>query len=136
MLVIGGGSSIGRAVAEAAVCEGATVVVATSNAEKVARAAQQLGASTSSAILDVIDESAVVRFFAEAGGFDHIAFTAGDWSGQRPGPLAEPDLKQAPQGLNIRFWSAIMVAKHEAIGLPPSGSLTLTSGMLAHQPTG
>lgn len=134
VLVIGGGSGIGLAVAEGALREGADVVLASSNTEKVARAAEQLGASVSSATLDVTDEPAVVRFFADAGGFDHIAFTAGDWTGPGPGPLAELDLAQAPRLFNVRFWGAISVAKHGAIGLPPGGSYTITGGMIAHRP--
>ena len=134
VLVIGGGSGIGQAVAEGAVREGATVVVASRTAEKVAHVAAQLGAAASSATLDVTDEAAVARFFADAAGFDHIAFTAGDWDGPGPGPLANLDLAQAPKGFHVRFWGALSVAKHGAVRLPPGGSLTLTSGLLAHQP--
>ena len=135
VLVIGGGSGIGRAIAEGALRDGARVVVASSNAEKVARAAEALGPSASSATLNVTDEAAVARFFAEAGGFDHIAFTAGDWNAPPPGPLAGLDLTAAAGLLDVRFWGAIAVAKHGATGLPPGGSFTITGGMLAHQPS-
>jgi NAD(P)-dependent dehydrogenase (short-subunit alcohol dehydrogenase family) len=134
VLVIGGRSGIGRAVAEAALREGANVVVASSNAENIARAAEQLGPSASSATLNVTDELAVARFFADAGRFDHIAFTAGDWDGVGPGPLADLNLTEAPRMLNVRFWGALAVAKHGASALPPGGSFTLTGGMLAHRP--
>jgi NAD(P)-dependent dehydrogenase (short-subunit alcohol dehydrogenase family) len=134
VLVIGGGSGIGRAVAEGALREGANVVVASSNAEKIARAAGELGAGVSSAALDVTDERAVARFFANAAGFDHIAFTAGDWGGFGPGPLSDMNLTEAPKALNVRFWGAVSVAKHGASGLPPGGSFTVTGGMLAHRP--
>ncbi|HEY1632278.1 MAG TPA: SDR family oxidoreductase [Rhizomicrobium sp.] len=132
VLVIGGGSGIGRGIAEGAVREGAAVVVASSNAEKIARAAEQVGAS--SAVLDVTDEAAVETFFANAGSFDHIAFTAGDWTGIGFGPVAHVDLAAAPRALNVRFWGAVAVAKHGAAKLPAGGSYTITGGMLAHQP--
>ena len=36
---------------------------------------------------------------------------------------------------DVRFWGALAVAKHGAMGLPPGGSFTITSGMLAHKPS-
>ena len=135
VLVIGGGSGIGFAVAEGVVAEGAQAVVASSNADKVAAAARQLGNSASGAQLDVTDEAAVEAFFAANGTFDHIAFTAGDWGGPRRGPLAETDLSAAERLFRVRFWGAVAVAKHGAKALPPGGSLTLTDGMIAHRPT-
>lgn len=134
VLVIGGGSGIGRGVAAAAAGEGATVVIASTNAEKVANTAKQLGGTVSSAAMDVTDEQSVARFFASASAFDHIAFTAGDWGGFAPGALADLDLAQAARGLSVRFWGAIAVAKHGASALPPGGSFTITGGMLAHKP--
>jgi NAD(P)-dependent dehydrogenase (short-subunit alcohol dehydrogenase family) len=35
----------------------------------------------------------------------------------------------------VRFWGALIVAKHAEKVLPAGGSLTLTGGMLAHRPT-
>ena len=135
VLVIGGGSGIGFAVAEGVVGEGAQAVVASSNTDKVADAARRLGNSALAAQLDVTDEAAVEAFFAANGAFDHIAFTAGDWGGPRRGPLAETDLSAAERLFRVRFWGAVAVAKHGAKVLPPGGSLTLTDGMIAHRPT-
>jgi NAD(P)-dependent dehydrogenase (short-subunit alcohol dehydrogenase family) len=135
ILVIGGGSGIGFAVAEGALREGAVVTVASSSAEKVAAAAGRLGAGATGVVLDVSDEAAVAGFFGEAAGFDHIATTAGDWGGPRRGALGELDLAAQASLFRVRFWGALAVAKHGAAGLPPGGSLTLTGGMIAHRPT-
>lgn len=129
VLVVGGGSGIGLAVAERAIEEGAQVVVASSNAEKVGRVAAQLGKAATGSVLDVTEELAVAQFFSTEVLFDHIAFTAGDWQGFGPGRLVDLDLAKAPQGLNVRFWGAFAVAKYGAGCIPPGGSLTLTSGM-------
>ena len=43
ILVVGGGSGIGFAVARACLAEGAKVVIASTNAEKLASAAERLG---------------------------------------------------------------------------------------------
>ena len=134
LLVIGGGSGIGKAIAAGALREGASVVVASTNAEKVAATAVELGAGAAAATLDVTNEAGVADYFAGAGGFDHIAFTAGDWAMPPPGPMTELDLGRAASMLNVRFWGAVAVAKHGAASLPAGGSFTVTGGMLAHQP--
>lgn len=133
VLVIGGGSGIGFAVAEAAAGAGAQVTIASSNQDKVAAAAGRIGNRTLAAKLDVKREDEVAAFFKE-NAFDHVAFTAGDWSGPRRGPLGELDLKQAAGLFEVRFWGAVAVAKHALKAMPAGGSLTLTDGMIAHRP--
>ena len=135
VLVIGGGSGIGFAVAEAAVAAGARVVLASRDAGKVADAASRLGPTAAGATLDVTDETAVKAFFVGSGGFDHIVTTAGDWGGPRRAALAELDLEAAADLFRVRFWGALALAKHGAGVLSPGGSLTLTDGMIAHRPT-
>lgn len=133
VLVIGGGSGIGFAVAEAASVAGARVTVASSDADKVKAAASRLGNGAEAAKLDVTREPEVAAFFASSA-YDHIAFTAGDWGGRRLTPLAELDLEQAAALFKVRFWGAVAVAKHAARTLPAGGSLTFTDGMIAHRP--
>jgi NAD(P)-dependent dehydrogenase (short-subunit alcohol dehydrogenase family) len=136
VLVIGGGSGIGYAVAEGALAEGAKVMVATSSAERSKAAAEQLGQGAAGKALDVTDEAAVEAFFAVSGPLDHIVFTAGDWGARRRGPqtLADLDLAEAAEVFKVRFWGALAVAKHGAKVLQPGGSLTLTNGTVAHRP--
>lgn len=134
ILIIGGGSGIGHAVAQAAIEAGANVTVASSNKEKIRSAAAKLGNRAEGITLDVTNEKDVASFFAQTKGFDHIAFTAGDWGGPRRGPLVDLDLDQAAALFKVRFWGAVAVAKHGAKTLPAGGSLTLTDGMIAHRP--
>lgn len=134
VLVIGGGSGIGYAVAEGALREGAVVTVASTNPQRVQAAAGRLGKGAEGAVVDVTDEASVAGFFAERG-FDHIATTAGDWGGMRRGALADLDLAGADALFKVRFWGALAVAKHGGSKLPPGGSLTLTNGTIAHKPT-
>ena len=68
ILVIGGGSGIGFAVAEAAAADGAQVTIASSNADKVATAAARIGNRTLGAKLDVTREDEVAAFFAKSRG--------------------------------------------------------------------
>ena len=132
ILVIGGGSGIGFGIAQGAAAEGAKVMIASRNAEKIAAKAKSIGGT--SAALDVSEEANIAAFFKEHTGFDHIAFTAGDTTGLGMGMLKDLDLKQAAERFNARFWGAVAVAKHGAINLPAGGSYTITNGMLGHKP--
>lgn len=133
VLVVGGGSGIGYAVAEAAQAEGADIMIASTDPARLAQAAERLGGAAW-ARLDLTDEAAVAAFFAGSGAFDHIVSTAGDWGKARRGPIADMDLADAQALFGVRFWGAVRLAKHGAAALPSGGSLTLTSGMSAFRP--
>jgi NAD(P)-dependent dehydrogenase (short-subunit alcohol dehydrogenase family) len=133
VLVIGGGSGIGFAVARACVDEGAVVTIASTNPEKLKSAAAKLGGVTS-VQLDITNESAVEAYFKSSDPFDHIVSTAGDWGKARRAAIDALDLASAESLFGVRFWGAVAVAKHGATRLPPGGSLTLTGGMSAHRP--
>jgi NAD(P)-dependent dehydrogenase (short-subunit alcohol dehydrogenase family) len=132
VLVIGGSSGIGLAVAQAALERGARVTIASSSPEKLRNATDRLGAE--GVRLDVTDEAAVAAFFARSGMFDHIAFTAADWAQVEHAAFADTDLAAAATLFQVRFWGALAVAKHGAGRVTPGGSITLTNGMAAHRP--
>ena len=133
VVVIGGGSGIGFAVAELARELGAGVVIASSRKATVDAAVERLPGVTGRTI-DLRDEAVVAEFFQALGGFDHLAITAGDWGGAMFAPTAEIDLAQARDGLTVRFWGALAAAKHCCRTIAQDGSITLTSGLLAHRP--
>jgi len=134
IVVFGGGSGIGYAVAEACVADGAQVTIASSNAARVEAAAQKLGGGARAAKVDITSEADLAAFF-DGAQFDHIVTTAGDWGGPRRARFAELDLEAAHALFNVRFWGALAIAKHGAKALAQNGSLTLTNGMIAHRPT-
>jgi NAD(P)-dependent dehydrogenase (short-subunit alcohol dehydrogenase family) len=133
ILIVGGGSGIGFAVAQAARGEGADLAIASTNPEKLASAADRLGGAETF-LLDIGDEAAVQSFFASAGDFDHIVTTAGDWGKARRGPFAEIDMQDAEALFRVRFWGAAILAKRGSAHVRPGGSITLTSGMSAFRP--
>jgi NAD(P)-dependent dehydrogenase (short-subunit alcohol dehydrogenase family) len=133
VLVIGGASGVGFAVAAAAQMAGAQVVVGSSQAGRIAAAAQTLGSGAKGLVVDVKDEASVAAFFEAAGPFDHLVFTAGDW-GHMFGPIRELDIEASKARLEVRFWGAARAAKYAVRQIAKEGSITLTGGMLAHRP--
>jgi len=133
IVVIGGSSGIGFAVARAALDEGAQVTIASSSGEKLQGALGRLGGGDG-APLDVTDEAAVAAFFAGTGSIDHIIFTAADWGPVDQHEFSDTDLDKAAQLFDVRFWGALRVVKHGARRVPAGGSITLTNGMAAHRP--
>lgn len=133
VLVIGGASGVGFAVAAAAVEAGAEVVIGSSQAPRVDTAVKKLGRRAKGLAVDVKDEAAVAAFFEGAGPFDHLVFTAGDW-GHMFGPTRDLDVEASKARLEVRFWGAARAAKYAIRQIAKSGSITLTGGMLAHRP--
>ncbi|TCK34602.1 NAD(P)-dependent dehydrogenase (short-subunit alcohol dehydrogenase family) [Paraburkholderia sp. BL8N3] len=132
VIVLGGSSGIGYAVAAQAVEEGADVVIASKSAERVARAASELGGRVEGRTLDLFDERAIEAFFGETGAFDHLAFTAGDTL--QLTDLRTADLQKARQAFDVRYWATLAAARYAAPHLREGGSMVLTSGISAHRP--
>jgi NAD(P)-dependent dehydrogenase (short-subunit alcohol dehydrogenase family) len=133
ILVVGGGSGIGHAVAQAALAEGAQVTIASTNADKLAAASQRLGGAPT-ALLDITDEAALASYFASSGMFGHIVSTAGDWGEGGRGPFTELDMKASEDLFRVRLWGSAILAKHGAARIAAGGSLTFTGGMSAWRP--
>lgn len=134
VVVVGGSSGIGFAVASAAAADGARVSIGSSHAHKVALAADRLGGQAAGFTVDVTDPANVERAFEALGHFDHLVFTAGDWTGPRRGALNDVDLDAARGQFGVRFWGALATLKSALGRISPTGSITLTNGMIAHRP--
>jgi NAD(P)-dependent dehydrogenase (short-subunit alcohol dehydrogenase family) len=133
VVVIGGASGVGFAVAQAAMEAGAGVVVGSSQAPRIEAAASKLGSGAKGLTVDVRDEASVAAFFDAVGPFDHLVYTAGDW-GHFFGPTRDLDIEASKARIEVRFWGAARAAKHATRQIATDGSITLTGGMLAHRP--
>jgi len=133
VVVIGGASGVGFAVAAGALETGAEVVVGSSQAPRIEAAAKKLGLGAKGLVVDVKDEASVAAFFEAAGPFDHLVFTAGDW-GHMFGATRDIDVEASKARMEVRFWGAARAAKYAIRQIAKEGSITLTGGMLAHRP--
>jgi NAD(P)-dependent dehydrogenase (short-subunit alcohol dehydrogenase family) len=133
VVVVGGASGVGYAVAAAALAEGAEVIVGSSQTARIEAAASKLGKGATGVTVDVRDEASVEALFDTVGAFDHLVFTAGDW-GHFFGATRDLDVEASKARMEVRFWGAARVAKYGVRQIAKDGSITLTGGMLAHRP--
>ncbi|GIJ46819.1 short chain dehydrogenase [Virgisporangium aliadipatigenens] len=131
VLIVGGSSGMGLALAERLLSEGAEVTVAGRSRDRLA-AASRTGLRT--ARVDVADEAEVRALFHASGELDHVVVTAADVTGAYL-PLGEFPLENARAVLAVKLLGPWLVAKHAAPVLAPGGSLTFTSGIAAYRPS-
>jgi NAD(P)-dependent dehydrogenase (short-subunit alcohol dehydrogenase family) len=135
VVIVGGTSGIGFAVAEGALAEHAEVVVASSNAANVDAAVKRLGEGVKGFPVDVTSEASVEAFFKGLGPIDHLVFTAGDWGDRGNAAIGEVDIDRAMAAMfSVRFWGAVRAVKHAQKHLATNGSVTITDGTVAHRP--
>ncbi|KDQ15009.1 hypothetical protein BOTBODRAFT_32010 [Botryobasidium botryosum FD-172 SS1] len=138
VVVVGGSSGIGFAVAAAALAHGATVVVSSSSETRVADAVKRLGGgadkSVSGIAVDVRDDAKLCAFLDNVGPFDHLIWTAAD---RLVGGYPNVAIPQSKHIFDINFWAPALAGKHiHKKGLIlPGGSITLTSGVAYIKPT-
>jgi NAD(P)-dependent dehydrogenase (short-subunit alcohol dehydrogenase family) len=132
VVVVGGSSGIGLAVAQQAASQGAEVVIASSSQERVQRAVESVGGVVQGQAVDVSDERAVASFFARLGAFDHLVFTAGDSLDLHN--LAATDLQQARRAFELRYWAALAAVKYGSPHIRKEGSVVLTTGIAGQRP--
>jgi NAD(P)-dependent dehydrogenase (short-subunit alcohol dehydrogenase family) len=127
VVVVGGSSGIGLATAEFAKSEGADVVIASRNAERLNAAAARLGAAAIPT--DVTSDDSVVSLFRTCGPVDHVVVTAAQL---RTGPFKTVSMDDVRATMEGKFWGAWRVAR--AAEFRAGGSLTLVSGFLSVRP--
>ena len=118
VVIVGGSSGIGFAVALAAKAHGARVIVASSRAANVENAVRRLGEGAAGFTVNVTNETSVEAAFKYFDVFDHLVFTAGDWGGPRRSTFADIDLDGAQALFGVRFWGAMRIVRHAHRWLP------------------
>ncbi|HSW86427.1 MAG TPA: SDR family oxidoreductase [Rhabdochlamydiaceae bacterium] len=131
IIIIGGSSGIGLAIARAAALEGATILIAGRSQERLQSALQSIQGRAEGIYLDVSSEESVQTFFSNIGSFDHLA-TPG--SSVHPGGCLHLETAKARESFDSKFWGQYFAAKYGAPQIRPGGSIVLFSGVLGHRP--
>jgi NAD(P)-dependent dehydrogenase (short-subunit alcohol dehydrogenase family) len=132
IVVLGGSSGIGLAVAQQVVPRGARVIIASSNADRVNQAVATLDGKADGHALDLSNESDIQNFFQEIGDFDHLVFTAGDTL--QLNELVATDLTKARHAFELRYWAVLAAVKHASTHIRQGGSIVLTTGIAGERP--
>ena len=131
IVVVGGSSGIGYAVAQKALNAGAQVVIASRSNERLNTAARQLGERVQTEVVDASDDQSVADFFRRVSHFDHLAVTI------KPhlpsGQFLENEVGAAMAAFDAKFWGQYRLAKHGAQYIRENGSITFTSGIASRR---
>jgi len=132
VVILGGSSGIGLAVAHQVVEGGGEVVIASSTAARVREAVAGLGAKAEGYTVDLADENAIQKLFSTLASFDHLVITAGD--SLQLNSLSDMDMKKARQAFELRFFGALTAVKYARPCLREGGSIVLTTGIAGDRP--
>jgi len=130
ILVIGRGTGIARAVVDAAVSEGAHVIVAGREPQKLADAYR--GELVEVETVDVTDEDSIRALAGRLGSIDHVVTTA---SARARGKVADLTPETVALSFATKAIGPILLAKHLAPIMSDGGSFVLSSGATAVRPS-
>ncbi|WP_202876338.1 SDR family oxidoreductase [Kribbella sp. VKM Ac-2566] len=132
VVIVGGSSGMGRALAAELVAQGSEVTVAGRAPAKLDAVRRELGVRT--VAMDLGSEQDIERLFATTGKVSHIVTTAADVGGAYQ-PIAKYDVAAARSAVDSKLIGPLLLAKHGAPMLEPGGgSIVFTSGIAAYRP--
>src|SRR5260370_30851052 len=102
IVVLGGSSGIGLAVAQQVVARGARAIIASSNADRVKQAVATLDGKAEGHTLDLSNQRDIQNFVQRINDFAHLVFTAGDTL--QLNELVATDLTEARRAFELRYW--------------------------------
>ena len=131
VVVVGGGSGIGRAIVGALVARRARVTISSRNSGKLNSVASALGDSVSVAPVDMTDEAAVSDWATRVGSADHLVITA---SSAAHGRFSDLEVSRVRDMFDSKFFGPYLVAREMLPNLTEGGSVTFFSGVLGRRP--
>lgn len=131
IVIVGGSSGIGYAVAQQVLAAGAQVIIASRSNERLSAAARQLGERVQTEVVDAADEQSIADFFRRVGHFDHLAITIKPHI--RSDRFLESEVSAAIAAFDAKFWGQYRLAKHGAPYIRKNGSIIFTSGIASRR---
>lgn len=131
VVIVGGSSGMGRALAAELVAQGSEVTVAGRTPAKLEAVRRELGVHTVE--MDLGNEQDIERLFATTGTVSHIVTTAADVGGAYQ-PIIQYDVSAARSAVDSKLLGPLLLAKHGAPVLETGGSIVFTSGIAAYRP--
>lgn len=104
VVVIGGTSGIGRAIAQQSAAAGARVTVASRNQKRVDDPGARLAAWCQGRVCDVTDAESLRAFFEHAGQIDHLVLPGNE---VRIAPFRKLPIADAEASMASKFWGAV-----------------------------
>ncbi len=129
VVIIGGSSGIGLAVAGRARAEGALVTIAGRSEERLQEASRALG-EVDVARVDISEEASVNALFEPLTHVDHLVICAGTVG---PSGVVQSSMETLRAVVEQRLWGAIFAVRAAAPKMD-GGSITFTSGGIAARP--
>ena len=115
VVVIGGRTGMGLATAQAALREGAEVVVASRSA---GRLQVEFDGAVEAVTLDVADERQVAAFFERVDSLDHLVVTS---VARASGSVVDTNLERARGVFETKFWGSVHAVRHAVPRMNPTG---------------
>ena len=130
IVIMGGSSGIGLAVAIALVQSGANVTITGRSQEKLNSVARDLQLNTH--LADATSRVSLEDFYQQHGSFDHLILSIGGAEGG--GPFRTLDMERLQQGFENKFWAQIRAVQLALKTLRNDGSVTLVTSSAARRP--
>ena len=137
IVVIGGSSGIGLAVARRSLDDGATVVIAGRSQQRLDAARADLARTgppagrLSAHPVDIGDSAQVTRLFERVGTLSHLVVTAADLP---YGPVVSLSEDSMVRAVRSKILGPLFAAQQAAPRITKPGSITFTSGIAASRP--